>query len=267
MAGGSLEQGRSVTSKVIGLLETFESVPGSLSLTEISALSGIPASTTRRLVGELAASGLLEHTTGGRYQVGIRLWELAQKAGRHLREAARPKIQDLAAMTNQSVMISVRQGRDSLVIERAHGDRQPAKTSKVGSRLPLHTSAAGKVLLAFEAEWIRRSYLAEPLQRLTQDTHVDRAGLERELETTAQSGYAQSLHEVRVGASAIAVPMFHSGQIAAAVSLVTHSSRNSQLKGYLPALRATSAAVEGATRHLSRGVLLGISQDLTSAEV
>ncbi|HWI32408.1 MAG TPA: IclR family transcriptional regulator [Microbacterium sp.] len=246
---------------MISVLEAFESAPGSLSLAEISVRSGTPISTTHRLVAELASFGVLERTSSGRYQVGIRLWELAQKAGRQLREAARPRVQDLAAITNQSVLISVRQGRDSLLIERAHGDRQAARMSKVGSRLPLHASAAGKVLLAFEAEWIKRAYLAEPLQRLTRETHVDRELLERELTLAAQDGYAQSLEEVRAGASAIAVPVFHLGHIAASLSIVTEAFRVSQLKKYLPALRATAAVIEETTRHLPRDALLGAGND------
>jgi DNA-binding IclR family transcriptional regulator len=248
-----------VASKILAIFEAFEAAPGPLTLAEVCAHTGLPSSTVHRLLAELSAPGMLERTSSGRYQVGIRLWELAQKAGRHLRETARPWIQDLAAVTTQSVTITVRQGRDSLVIDRAHGNQQLAKMSKVGSRLPLHTSAAGKALLAFEAEWVRRNYLSEPLQRLTPVTHVDVVALEEELAAAAQDGYAQSLQEVRAGASSIAVPVFHSGQIAAAVSIVAEASRAAELKRYLPALRATATRIESATRYLPRDAVIGAS--------
>jgi len=257
VAGGSREPGRSVTSKILAIFEAFEAAPGPMTLAEICSATGLPTSTVHRLLAELSSSELLERTSSGRYQVGIRLWELAQKAGRHLRETARPWIQDLAAVTNQGVTITVRKGRDSLVIDRAHGDQNLAVTSKVGSRLPLHASAAGKVLLAFETEWVRRNYLSEPLRKLTPVTHVDQRELEEELAAAAQDGYAQSLQEVRAGASAIAVPVFHSGQVASAICIVAEASRVTELKRYLPALRATAAKIENATRHLSRDAVIG----------
>lgn len=261
MAGGNREPGRSVTSKVLAVLEAFETAPGALTLTEISERSGLAGSTAHRLIGELTEWGVLEHTSSGRFQIGIRLWELAQTAGRQLREAGRPWVQDLATLTNQSVLISVRQGRDSLVIERAHGDHRTAQRSVVGSRLPLHASASGKVLLAYEAEWVRRSYLEDPLQRLTPETHVDPEALTSELRAAAENGYAQSVQEVRRGASAIAVPVFHSGQIAATVGIIAEAARAPQLRAFLPALRATAANIENATRHLPREALLGVTHD------
>lgn len=265
MSGGSRDPGTSVTSKALRVLSAFESTKSPMTLTVIAERSGLAASTAHRLVGELVEWGALERTSSSRYQIGIRLWELAQSAGRQLRESARPWVQDLAALTNQSVMISVRQGRDSLVIERAHGDHRAAQTSAVGSRLPLHTSAAGKVLLAFDAEWVRRSYLSEPLDRLTPSTHVNPEGLTVELGKTLEDGWATSLQEVRHGASAIAVPIFHSGQVAAAVGIVAEAARASQLRTLLPALRATAAGIEGATRHLPREALFGVAHDETEA--
>src|SRR6476620_4649594 len=96
MAGGSSEPGRTVTSKVLAILEAFETSRGALSLTGIAEKSGLPLSTAHRLVTELTAWGFLSREPNGRYQLGIRLWELAQNTGRQLRDAARPYVQDLS---------------------------------------------------------------------------------------------------------------------------------------------------------------------------
>lgn len=266
MAGGNRVSGRTVTSKVLAILAAFEASHYPLNLAEIAHRSELPASTAHRLIRELTDWGLLERTTSGRYQTGIRLWELAQTAGRQLREAARPWLQDLSAVTNQSAVLSVRQGRDSLVVERAHGNHQAARTSKVGARLPLHTSAAGKVLLAHEAEWLRRAYLADPLHRFIDGALIDSAEFEQELLEAIQEGYAQSVQEVRLGASSIAVPVFHTGRIAAVVSIVTEAARASQLKQYLPALRSTASSIESATRHVTREALLGATSGIVPDE-
>jgi IclR family transcriptional regulator, acetate operon repressor len=62
VAGNSREAGRSVTSKVVAILETF--CHGSIySLTEIAHHTELPISTVHRLATELASLGLLERTT------------------------------------------------------------------------------------------------------------------------------------------------------------------------------------------------------------
>lgn len=53
MAGGSKQRGRSVTSKVLGVLSAFEHSRGSMSLTQIAEQADLPLSTAHRLVGEL----------------------------------------------------------------------------------------------------------------------------------------------------------------------------------------------------------------------
>ena len=102
MAGGSREPGRTVTSKVLAILEAFEKSRGALSLTDIAEKSGLPLSTAHRLVNELTDWGFLSREPNGRYQLGIRLWELAQNTGRQLRDAARPFIQDLFSLTGET---------------------------------------------------------------------------------------------------------------------------------------------------------------------
>ena len=72
MAGGAIESGRSVASRVAAILMAFGS-GGTHSLTELAGLAGLPISTTHRLVGELVSRRVLERTEGGGYRVGLPL--------------------------------------------------------------------------------------------------------------------------------------------------------------------------------------------------
>ena len=72
MAGGAIESGRSVASRVAAILMAFRS-GGTHSLTEVAGLAGLPISTTHRLVGELVSRRVLERTEGGGYRVGLPL--------------------------------------------------------------------------------------------------------------------------------------------------------------------------------------------------
>ncbi|XTR51224.1 IclR family transcriptional regulator [Pseudarthrobacter sp. So.54] len=132
MVGGSREPGRTVTSKVLSILEAFEESRGALSLTDIAETSGLPLSTTHRLVAELTDWGLLSREPNGRYQLGIRLWELAQNTGRQLRDAARPYVQDLFSLTGETAHLAVRAGHEVLYIDRVYGSKRVPRASRVG---------------------------------------------------------------------------------------------------------------------------------------
>ena len=257
MAGGSREPGRSVTSKVLAILEAFEKSRGSLSLTDIAHSSGLPLSTTHRLVNELTESGFLSRGVNDRYQLGIRLWELAQNTGRQLRETARPYVQDLFSLTGETSHLAIRAGHEVLYIDRVYGSKRVPRASRVGGRLPMHATAVGKVILAFDEDWVRDAYLNRQLERHTAFTHIDPQKLAAELEQVREQGYATTLEEVRLGSCSIGVPVFHTGRLGAALGLVVDSSQASTMTRHLPVLKGISAQIERATARIPLETLLG----------
>jgi DNA-binding IclR family transcriptional regulator len=84
MAGGSTEwRGRSVISKVVALLDAFTPAAPELTLGELARRTGLPVSTTYRLVSELVAWGGLERLPGGGYRIGVRMREIGSLASPH----------------------------------------------------------------------------------------------------------------------------------------------------------------------------------------
>ena len=81
---GNNEQapGRSVASKVLSVLDAFSPAAQQLSLNEIARSTGMPLSTTYRLVSELVQWGGLERADGAGYRIGLRLWEVGSLAPR-----------------------------------------------------------------------------------------------------------------------------------------------------------------------------------------
>ena len=65
MAGGTVEAGRSVTSRAFAVLEAYDDRHLRLGLSELARRSGLPLTTTHRLVAELVAWGALERRTDG----------------------------------------------------------------------------------------------------------------------------------------------------------------------------------------------------------
>ena len=244
------QAGQSVTSRVLGILEAFEAAPSSLlTLTQIADAAGLSLPTAHRLVHELTDWGALQRDPSGRYQVGLRLWEVAQQGGRHLREAARPHLQDLFSLTQETAHLAVRKGREALYIDRVYGSKRVPRASRVGGRLPLHATAVGKVLLAYEERWIREAYVAGPLAAPTARTHVNPARLLEELDHVREQAYATTFEEVRGGACSIAVPVLAGPDTAvAALGLSLLSAQAAQMTRHLPVLHGVAGRIAASIR-------------------
>ncbi|WP_420176740.1 IclR family transcriptional regulator [Luteococcus sp. OSA5] len=262
MAGGNRDAGRTVASKTLAILEAFESGRRSLTLQEIAEQANLPLSTAHRLAAELEEWGALSRDSQRRYQLGLRLWELSQHAGRALRDTARPYVQDLHNITGETSQLAIRDGRDSLFIHRFYGSRRIPRASRVGGRLPLHATAVGKVLLAKAPDELLEAYLDADLEQPTPHTHANPVQLRGELEQVRQQGFATSMDEIRVGSSSVAVPVFHTGRVGASIGIVTATTNLANLTKFLPALRAISERIEQATVHIPLETLLRTSSDI-----
>ena len=151
------QRGRSVTSKVVAILDAFSADTPRLSLQGLAERTGLPQSTTYRLACELVEWGGLERGSGG-YQIGLRLWEIGELArrGEQLRDIAVPFMQDLYDATRENVHLAVLDGHEALYIEKITGRRATRVVTRRGGRLPLHATGVGKVLLAYAPGRARR---------------------------------------------------------------------------------------------------------------
>jgi DNA-binding IclR family transcriptional regulator len=250
MAGGSTEwRGRSVISKVVALLDAFTPTTPELSLNELAAETGLPVSTTYRLASELVAWGGLERVAGGGYRIGLRLWELGSLAprGESLREVALPFMSDLYEATRENVHLAVLDGTEVLYVEKLSGRRAMTVRTRRGGRLPLHATAAGKVLLAHAPESLFREMVAAGLRRYTAHTIIAPGHLRRALTDIRRSGIGYAREELTVGTLSVASAILDGeGDAVAALSVTLRSGRGD--------LRRLGPAVHTAAISISRGL-------------
>ncbi|WP_100814506.1 IclR family transcriptional regulator [Microbacterium lacus] len=247
---GRNRDGTGVLDRVMLILEALDRAARPQTLTELCTATGISKATTYRLLTGLVDVGLLARTTDSRYALGIRLWEIAQNAGRQLRDAARPFLQDMFSLVGETTHLAVREGDEVLYIERIYGTRRVPRASRVGGRLPLHATAVGKAILAFEEDWVREAYLdRERLERPTPHTVVNREALRAELVEARQRGYAITREEVRVGSCSIAVPVSQGSHVVGAIGVVVNPEQAETMVRFVPALQATSRRIQKATAH------------------
>jgi DNA-binding IclR family transcriptional regulator len=236
--------GRSVTLRALSILDAFDSMHRRLKLTDIARRSNLPLATAHRHVQELVDWHALERRDDGTYQIGARLWHLGLLSAMHveLRETALPYLQDLCAVTGDTVHLAVRDGTKALYVERLGGARSVRVVSRPGGTLPLHATGVGKVLLAWAPEDVQRAVLSRP-ERLTPYTIVEPTRLADQLAEIRRTGVAWTREEMALGASSLAMGVTGTGgTVVAAVGLVVPSPRPNISTG-LPALRAAVAAI------------------------
>lgn len=244
MAGGTIEAGRSVTSRALAVLGAYDDRHLRLGLSDIARRSGLPLTTAHRLVAELASWGALERREDGCYVVGRRLWQLGLLAPVHLelREVALPFLQDLFATTRENVQLAVRSGHEALYVERLHGHRSVALVSRAGGRLPLHATGVGKVLLAHAPPEVVARALERP-ERVTRHTIIEPGRLRREMADVRRRGYARTVEEMTLGTFSVAVPVHGpAGEVLAALGIVTTTMRK-DLHRLAPVLQVTAAGI------------------------
>src|SRR4051812_31917683 len=95
--------GPTSTQRALSVLDCFTSDNRVLTLSQIARKLGRPVSSTHRQLRELTTWGALERDERGRYQVGLRLWEVGSLAPRStdLRQAALPFLEDLYEVTHE----------------------------------------------------------------------------------------------------------------------------------------------------------------------
>ena len=237
----------SVTSRALSVLGAFDAEHPALPLSALARRAGLPLTTTHRLVGELVAWGALDRREDGEYVVGRRLWDVGLLApvSRELRDVALPYLQDLSAATGENAHLAVRDGTWALFVERISGRSAVPIVSRTGSRLPLHATGVGKVLLAHADPDVLVEVLRRP-RRVTRYTVVDPVLLRRQVAEVRRRGYAVTGEEMSLGTATVAVPVRDvEGAVIAALGVVAASSRR-DLTRLVPALQVAAAGLSRA---------------------
>jgi DNA-binding IclR family transcriptional regulator len=245
MAGNTSTPGASVASRLLAVLATFDERHRSLTLSEMAVRAGLPVATAHRLAAELVAGAALQRRADGRFEVGRLIWSaglLAPVEGR-LRQVAEPFLHDVYAATLATVHLAVRDGSEVLYLERMMGRASVPIVSTVGSRLPMHCTGVGKVLLAHAPRDVQQHVFAH-LTRITPYTVVAPAVLSRQLERVRREAVATTAEEMSPGACSLAVPVVQQsdGAVVAAIAVV------------VPSLKRDRQRLLGALQVAARGI-------------
>jgi len=186
--------------KAISLLVELETAGGAVRLSELSRRTGLAKSTTHRLLSDLAESGVVNRV-GTRYETTWRRHTdvpVADPRGQALRDFA-PFLGDLLVRTGLTASLAILKGSVVLFTHRVHGHGGTWTPSDDNGRDCAASTAAGRVLLAYDTDAARRliDEWGSDSDRATQ--------LSRHLHQIRQQHYS-----VRVGATTtcMAVPLY-----------------------------------------------------------
>jgi IclR family transcriptional regulator, KDG regulon repressor len=253
--------------RALTLLKTVEQANGGLTNAEISRQLEIPKSTCSYIASRLEREGyLVRDPATGRYRIGLATVTLAYGALREIgvRSVAEPALYKLTQETRLSAGIGVLEHGRVLLVDRVEGPGfvsralQAAEAGSgyraraqrdIGRELPVHSTALGKVLLAYSsAEQVKELLTEGAMTRSTPKTIVSPGELLAELERVRKQGYATADEEAALGIRALSLPILDaSGAARAAVSV--NGSPKEPAWSDIPALVARAAA---AARDISR---------------
>lgn len=243
--------GTQAVARAIGLLKVFSDAQPEWSLADLAQVTKLNKTTAFRLLAALEAEGLvMRNSLSGGYRLGLELVALGGCAMRSnpLRAVSRPVLESLAQESDEAATLEVLAGNHVLIVDEVSSRHPMGMSQDVGSRLPAHATATGKLLLAYASEETLNGALRLPLVRLTGQTIVDLTRLRKQLAAIRQQGYAVATGELEQGFVAVAAPIYdRERQVVAAISVGGSSLR-------LPPERQPQVAVmvQMAARQISR---------------
>jgi IclR family KDG regulon transcriptional repressor len=197
-------------SHALDVLEQFGGDHDELGVTELSKRLKLHKNNVFRLLATLESRGYIEQNkTTENYRLGIRCLQLGQTyiSQLGLLRQAHPIIEGLAHSANETAFVAVLRKTCVVPLDAVEASRPVRMTPCIGETLPLHSTAAGKVQLAFISDVELREALIEGLPRFTERTIIDRQALLQQLRQVAEQGYSVEIGEHIEEVNSIAVPI------------------------------------------------------------
>lgn len=208
------------------LLELLARAGGRLPLSDLAERSGLPLGTVHRLLQTLAGGGYVRQDADRRYALGTALLPLGNAATRLLGSWAQPYLGRLVEVSGETSNLAVLEDDRIVYLAQSPGRHRVRMFTEVGRRVLPHSTAVGKVLMAWQDEsQVRRVMARLGLPRHTARTITDPATFLLELARVREQGYAVDDEEEEDGVRCLAVPVGPGATAVAAVSVSGPASR------------------------------------------
>jgi len=220
----SSSTGTQAIDRAVSLVATVVKADEPMTFPDLHVESGLAKSTTSRLLAALERTELLERNDDGAYVAGPLFWLYATRHDPwdELVRIARPTMEQVGDDTGETVNLSVTRGDRVVQVAQVDSTYMLGTKDWTETDVPVHTSALGKVLLAYGTLELGEG----PLEQVTPSSITDPAELRRELDAVMQNGWATTVDELEIGLTGVAVPVHGGdGQVIAALGVSGPSPR------------------------------------------
>lgn len=192
------------------------------SLGQLATALGMAKATTHGLVQTLRDVGFVDQDPqSGCYVVGADLLELGSRSFdvHEIRSRALNWADALAARSGQTTLVGMFSAGAVLIAHHVFRPDGTVQHLRTGAIHPLHATALGKVLIAYDPRAVR-ALGGVHLESYTYRTETDRSRLLRDVATVRDLGWAASVEEEQPGEASIAAPIRErGGHVIAAIGI------------------------------------------------
>lgn len=251
-------RGGTAIQKAFRLMQALFAAEGPQPLSDLAEQLDMPKPSVHRLLSQLEEVGVVQRDLSGRgYTVGPTGVRLAVDAlsARARQPPVRTIMRKLVDQIGESCNLAILHEHEVLYLERVECDWPLRMQLQAGSRVPIHATASGKLLIAQMSPRNRKKLLdGLHLRRFTANTITDSAALDAECEAIRTCGYSINREEYHLGLIGVATPIFgKDGTVIAALSIHAPVFRMSaeEALNHLPQLQR--AAAEAAQEAMLQG--------------
>lgn len=236
--------------RLISILLRVSESQRRLTAAQLAEELNLPKPTVYRLVNQLNEVGLLKRDPYSKGQVpGDKLQQLSKQVLLHevTNAPRRAILQELSDEVGETCNITFLDGKDLIYFDRVETDWPIRVQLPLGSRVPMHCTASGKLFLANMDKRIQLKLIQSlKLERHTDKTITDVTKLIEEVNAVEKSGIGTDEEEFIKGMVAIAVPILDKSSkmnFTLAVHAPTVRKSIDELHQYVPVLRKSAAAI------------------------
>jgi DNA-binding IclR family transcriptional regulator len=217
-------------TKIISLFNTFQFEERGV--TEISKTLNMLPSKVSRMLGTIEKEGFFEkNPETKKYRLGIRFFELGVVYAFHLplRRIIRPHIEQMSKELNLIVGWAILRNDRVIVVDRIQNMNIDLLAQRIGLNLPIHSTAIGKLLLAYLPEEEQDKILESiDLIKFTKATVIDKKLIKEHLKVIKEKGYSRDERETHDDLNGLAAPIKNTnGDVIAAIHLMSENSKKS----------------------------------------
>ena len=209
--------------RALSIIELISESKKGMSNADLSRRLKIPKSSASYILRVLENRAYLHRDFAGRYRLGLKLMSLTGDALTHLdvREIAKPTLLDFLKKSKlPEAHLAILDNGRAVYIEKVENDKSFIKMDIwIGHRLPIHTTAIGKVLVAhLPDEEILKILQLRGMEKKTRKSITSEQKFLREMKKVRQFGFAIDNEENADGVRCISAPIFNAnGKVSAAL--------------------------------------------------